>query len=101
MSDLEVAVGAAVDAAQEAYEQAENNPMDHGFAHIEGVDGRTSLASALASHPDVAADDWDYITVDGVSRYLTPQRKAYRAFLDTLEDYGVDTDGIYVRGRLD
>jgi len=101
MSDPHVAVGAAVEAAQAAYEQAEVSPMDHGFAHIEGVDGRTSLANALQSHPDVATDDWDYITVDGVSRYLTPQRDAYRAFIDTLEDYGVDTEGIYVRGHLD
>lgn len=99
MSDLDGAVGAAVDAAQEAYEGTPNNPMDHGFAHME-VDGRTSLAHALKRHPDIDAGDSSYITIDGVTRYLTPQQKAYRAFVSTLEDYGVDTD-VDVRGRLD
>lgn len=101
MGDLNVAVGDAVQSAKDAYDEADANPLDHGFAHIEGVDGRTRLAQALKEHPDVQADDWDYVTVSGLSRYLTPQQRGYRAFIETLEDYGVDTDGIYVRGRLD
>jgi len=99
-TNLDVAVGAAVDAAQDAYEQADKNPFDHGFAHMD-VDGRTSLARALEGHPDVDADDASYVTIDGVSRYLSPQKKAYREFVDALEDYGVDTDHVTISGRLD
>jgi hypothetical protein len=100
MSDLDVAVGAAVDAAQDAYDDTPENPFDHGFAHMD-VDGRTSLAHALREHADVDASDPSYVTIDGLSRYLTPQRKGYRAFVDTLDDYGVDTGHVTVYGRRD
>jgi hypothetical protein len=99
-SGVEVAVGAAVDAAKDAYNDTPENPFDHGFAHMD-VDGRTSLAHALREHPDVDASDTSYITIDGLSRYLTPQRKGYRAFVDTLDDYGVDTGQVTVYGHLD
>ena len=101
MVDYNVAVGEAVEAATAAYENTDKNPFDHGFAHIEGVDGRTSLAAAMREHPKVETREWDHVTIMGVSRYLQPQQKAYRAFIDTLEDYGIDTSGIYSRGRLD
>ena len=101
MANLNVAVGEAVSDAKEAYKNAEKSPIGQGFAHIEGVDGRTSLAAAMNDHPDVEVTDWDYITVSGVSQYLAAQKSAYRTFISTLEDYGVDTDGIYVRGHLD
>lgn len=101
MSKLDVAVGEAVSNAKEAYKNAEKSPIDHGFAHIAGIDGRTSLASALENHPDINTEYWDHVTIDGVSRYLSPQQSAYRKFVQTLEDYDIDTDGIYVSGRLD
>ncbi|AGF91260.1 hypothetical protein HAPG_00074 [Halorubrum phage GNf2] len=97
----EGAVSEAVDAALESYENADESPLDHGFAHIEGVDGRTKLASKLRECPQVNTRDWDYVTIEGVSRYLTPQRKAYRAFIETLAENGIDTSDLYVRGRLD
>lgn len=100
MSGLDVAVGAAVDAARDAYKEEDQNPLDHGFAHMD-VDGRTSLARALREHPLVDAGDSSYVTIDGVNRYLTPQRAAYRAFVRTLEDYGVDIDHVTISGRLD
>lgn len=100
MSDLDVAVGAAVDAAQNAYDAADESPIDHGFAHME-VDGRTRLAAALQEHPDIDASDSSYVTVDGLSRYLTPQQKGYRSFVETLEQFGIDTDHVSVHGRLD
>jgi uncharacterized caspase-like protein len=100
MTDLDVAVGDAVDSAQAAFEEADKNPLGHGFAHMD-VDGRTSLAHALKRHPDVDASDTSYVTIDGVSRYLSAQRAAYRAFRDTLEDYGVDTDHVTISGHLD
>jgi hypothetical protein len=104
MSDdinYDVAVGAAVDAATDAFESADKHPLNHGFAHLEGIDGRTALASALEAHPDVRTEHWSHVTVDGVSRYLNPQMSAYRAFIETLDNYGVDTDGIRPSGRLD
>lgn len=100
MADYNEAIDAAVSEAKHAYEQADENTLDHGFAHIEGVDGRTSLGRALKAHQKVNADDTSYITIDGVSRYLTPQRAAYRAFLETLEEHDINHDA-YVRGRLD
>jgi len=100
MSELDVAVGAAVESAQKAYDSGDKNPFDHGFAHLE-VDGRTSLAKALQEHPAVNASDSSYVTVDGLSRYLTPQQAGYRAFIETLEDYGVDVGHVSRHGRLD
>lgn len=100
MSNLDVAVGEAVEAAEAAYADADENPLDHGFAHVD-VDGRTSLAKALKRHPKVDASDTSYVTIDGLSRYLTPQRAGYRAFVETLDDYGVDTDHVTISGRLD
>lgn len=100
MSDMD-AINAAVEAAQEAYEQADKSPFDHGFAHLNGIDGRTKFASLLKQHDEIKCDSWDYVTISGLSRYCSPQQKGYRAFLSTLEDRGVDTDGIYVSSRLD
>jgi hypothetical protein len=100
VDNYQKAIDAAVSEAKDAYEQADVSPIDHGFAHIEGIDGRTSLGRALKAHPKVDADDTSYITIDGVSRYLTPQQAAYRAFLETLEEHDIDHDA-YVRGRLD
>jgi hypothetical protein len=99
--DLQAAIDVAVTAAQDAYEDEPNNPMDHGFAHIEGLDGRTTLARELRDHPQVDASDSDYVTVSGMSRYLSPQQSGYRAFIDVLDDEGVDVSDLYVRGRLD
>jgi hypothetical protein len=98
-TDLTEVVDEAVRRAKLAYKSGDKNPLDHGFAHME-VDGRTRLARALREHPDVDAEDSSYITIDGISRYLTPQRKAYRAFVRTLGDYGIETD-VDVYGRLD
>jgi len=100
MSQLDTAVDKAVLAAKEAYDEADENPFDHGFAHIE-LDGRTSLAREMKKHDAIDADDSNYVTISGVSRYLTPQRRAYRAFVSTLDDHGVDTDHVNVFGRLD
>jgi len=97
----EGAISEAVDTALESYENADKNPLDHGFAHIEGIDGRTKLARKLRECPQINTRDWDYVTIEGVSRYLTPQRKAYRAFIKTLDENDIDTSDIYVRGRLD
>ena len=95
------AIDTAVTAAKEAYENTETNPLDHGFAHIEGIDGRTKLARKLEKHPKVETDNWDYVTIEGLNRYLTPQRNGYAAFIETLEKEGIDTDGMYQIGRLD
>jgi hypothetical protein len=100
MSDLETAVDEAVDAAKTAYADEPNNPFDHGFAHME-IDGRTRLANAMQDHSQVDAGDSSYVTIDGVSRYLSPQQAAYRAFVETLDDHGIDTDCISRHGRLD
>jgi len=100
MSDLETVVDEAVDAAKTAYAEEPNNPFDHGFAHME-IDGRTRLAKAIQAHPKVNASDSSYVTIDGVSRYLSPQQAAYRAFVETLDDHGVDTDHVSRHGRLD
>lgn len=100
MSDLETAVDDAVATAKERFEAGEKNPLDHGFAHME-VDGRTRLATALAAHDAVDAEDSGYVTIEGVSRYLTPQQAAYRAFRETLKGHGVDVNHVRVRGRLD
>lgn len=95
------AIDKAVTAAKEAYENTDNNPLDHGFAHIEGIDGRTKLARELEKHPQINTDNWDYVTIKGLNRYLSPQRSGYAAFIETLEENGINTDEIYQIGRLD
>jgi len=100
MSDIDVAVGEAVERAQETFDAADKNPLDHGFAHMD-VDGRTRLAGALQEHVEVDASDASYVTVDGVQRYCSPQRAAYRTFVETLEEYDIDTDHVTVHARLD
>lgn len=99
-TNLDKAVDEAVQNAQDTYNEGEGHPLDHGFAHME-IDGRTALANAFSAHPDIEAETYDYVTVDGLSRYLTPQREGYRAFVDTLEAHGIETDSILIRGRLD
>lgn len=96
---LDDAVEEAVKIAKDVYDDGEKNPFGHGFAHME-IDGRTSLAHALKSHPDVDASDTSYITIDGLTRYVSPQRSGYRAFCETLESHGIDTE-VVVKGRLD
>jgi len=89
----------AVTAAKIAFDGTDKHPFGHGFAHME-LDGRTSLAKAMKAHPDVSADNSDYVTVDGVNRYLAAQKAAYSAFCDVLDDAGIETD-ITIAGRLD
>jgi hypothetical protein len=96
---LDEAVDEAVQVAKDVYDDANKNPFGHGFAHIE-VDGRTSLAHALKAHPDVDASDTSYITISGLTRYVRPQKSAYRAFRATLAENGIETD-VVVKGRLD
>jgi len=100
MSDMD-AINAAVEAAQEAYEQADKSPFDHGFANLNGIDGRTKFASLLKQHDAIECDSWDHVTISGLSRYCGPQRKGYKAFLSTLDEHGVDVSDVYVSARLD
>lgn len=87
-------ITAAVAEAQDAYENAEKNPFDHGFAMITGLDGRTKLAKDLKDHRMVTVDTGGYhgttATIRGISRYAGPSEKAYRAFLAVLEENGYD-----------
>lgn len=87
---MEDQIDRAVEAAREAYDEANHNPLDHGHAWI-SVDGRTSVAHAMREHPDVSlrTDGETTATISGVDRYLGAQRSAYRAFLDALD---VDTN---------
>lgn len=91
---MQEAITAAVLAAREEYENADKSPIDHGYAHVQGVDGRTRLASALKEHPDIDVRTGGYhgttLTVSGVTRYASAQRKAYRAFIDELENQGIE-----------
>jgi hypothetical protein len=100
MSELQSAVETAVERAIEAYENEPQNALDHGFAHVE-LDGRTRLARALQAHEQVDATDSSYVTIQGVSRYLTPQRKAYREFVRVLDEHEIDVEHVSVYGRLD
>lgn len=103
---MQDAIDAAVKAAQEAYDAANKNPLDHGYAHIEGVDGRTRLASALQAHPRTGVSTGGVggtsVAIDGINRYLGPQTSAYRAFIDTLQEHdidGADTLSIFQHGH--
>ena len=90
----------AVDNAQDAYESARKSPLDHGFAMVKGIDGRTKLARQCSEHTaiDVESDDYHGTTVhiDGLTRYLSAQAHGYQAFIDSLESSGFDVDGWHV-----
>jgi hypothetical protein len=74
--------------------------MDHGFAHIRGIDGRTTLAREMKEHDDIDVRSGQ-VYIDGLSRYLTAQRVGYQHFLGVLEENDVDTQDARVYGRLD
>jgi hypothetical protein len=95
--DLQSAIEEAVYEAKTTYEDANKSPIDHGYAHVGGVDGRTRLADALKQHDDVDVSRDSYhgttVTIDGINRYLAAQRGAYDAFIKTLQAHGVSGAG--------
>jgi len=95
----------AVEAAEETYELARQSPCDHGHAMIVGLDGRTELAHACDEHADIDVSSDDYhgttLTIDGMSRYLTPQAQAYQAFIDTLLEHDIDVQNMRIWTRAD
>lgn len=99
MANYNEAIDAAVSEAKNAYSEADVSPFDHGFAHM-NLDGRTKLAKEMENHPLIDASDSSYVTIDGITRYLTPQKAAYRAFVNELREHGIDTE-VRVSGRLD
>jgi hypothetical protein len=99
MVDYNETIDAAVSEAKDAYSEADVSPFDHGFAHM-NLDGRTKLAKEMNNHPSIDASDSSYVTIDGVTRYLTLQKAAYRAFVNELRDRGIDTE-VRISGRLD
>jgi hypothetical protein len=105
VEELSDAIEEAVMEAQGTYESANKSPLDHGHAFIKGLDGRTRLASALQSHPQVHVEKGGYhgttVHLQGVSRYLSAQRGAYDVFIKTLESLGVDTQDMRIWARAD
>ena len=99
MVDYNEAIDAAVSEAKDAYSEADTSPFDHGFAHMD-LDGRTKLAKEMCNHPLIDESDSSYVTIDGITRYLTPQKAAYRAFVAELREHGIDTE-VRISGRLD
>lgn len=94
MDDIQDAINEAVLEAQSTYQDASKSPVDHGFAMLKGLDGRTRLARELQEHPQVHVDTGGYhgttVRIQGVERYLTAQRGAYDVFVKTLKSLGVD-----------
>jgi len=97
---MQDAIDNAVSSAEETYENARQSPFDHGYAMVVGLDGRTSLAHACRDHPDLDVSNDSYygttVTIDGMSRYLNPQARAYQAFIDTLLTHDIDVQNMRV-----
>ena len=102
---MQDALDTAVAEAKRAYESTDKSPIDYGFALVKGIDGRTSLAHACRDHPDIDVSNDSYhgttVTIDGLTRYLMPQQRGYRAFIRVLEENGVDAQDMRVWSHAD
>lgn len=94
---LQAAIDEAVMEAKATYKDADKSPIDHGYAMVKGIDGRTTLAKRLQADDRVRVTTDGYhgttLTIEGVNRYLVPQRGAYDVFIKTLQAHEVSGAG--------
>lgn len=105
MGDIQESINESVKEAKATYKDSNKSPIDHGYAMVKGIDGRTRLAQELKKNPHVHVEAGGYhgttIRINGLDRYLTAQKGAYNAFIRSLMSRGIEAEDLYVWTHAD